>query len=374
LGEKAGKMDKSKLLSGAKRVVVKIGSQLLEKDGSIDTQFIKDIASSIKSFPDKEFVIVSSGAVLAGVKKLKLKQKPKTITEKQAVASVGQAYLMQIYDKLFSENSLVIGQVLLTVEGLRERKRYILAKNTLEKLIDMSVIPIVNENDTIAIEEIVFGDNDFLASHVSVLVDADLLVILSTAGGVYTGEPTDKNSQLIEEITDIDSVLSFAKASTSKFGTGGMRSKLEASKIAVSHGIPVVIAPKEKGIIEKVLSNNFKGTFIHPQREQKISRKKSWLKLLSAPKGRITVDKGAERAIKNGKSLLPAGIKSVEGIFTKNDVVAIINEDNQIIGKGIVNFNNREIEKIKGRKLDEIEKILKKKGTEVIHTDNMVVF
>ncbi|NPA12804.1 MAG: glutamate 5-kinase [Aquificae bacterium] len=367
-------MDKSKLLSGAKRVVVKIGSQLLEKDGSIDTQFIKDIASSIKSFPDKEFVIVSSGAVLAGVKKLKLKQKPKTITEKQAVASVGQAYLMQIYDKLFSENSLVIGQVLLTVEGLRERKRYILAKNTLEKLIDMSVIPIVNENDTIAIEEIVFGDNDFLASHVSVLVDADLLVILSTAGGVYTGEPTDKNSQLIEEITDIDSVLSFAKASTSKFGTGGMRSKLEASKIAVSHGIPVVIAPKEKGIIEKVLSNNFKGTFIHPQREQKISRKKSWLKLLSAPKGRITVDKGAERAIKNGKSLLPAGIKSVEGIFTKNDVVAIINEDNQIIGKGIVNFNNREIEKIKGRKLDEIEKILKKKGTEVIHTDNMVVF
>ncbi|NPA58836.1 MAG: glutamate 5-kinase, partial [Aquificae bacterium] len=178
-------MDKRELLRNAKRIVVKIGSQLLEKDGSIDEDFINNLSENIKRLhgQDREVVIVSSGAILAGVKKLGLNQKPKTITEKQAVASVGQAYLIQIYDKIFSKNGLTVGQVLLTVEGLRERKRYVLAQNTLNKLLDMSVVPIVNENDTIAIEEIVFGDNDFLAAHVSVLVDADLLLILSTAGG-----------------------------------------------------------------------------------------------------------------------------------------------------------------------------------------------
>jgi len=374
--DKIKDMDRQEFLKNAKRVVIKIGSQLLEKDGSIDEGFINNLADNIKKLhsQDREVIIVSSGAILAGTKKLGLKKKPKTITEKQAVASVGQAYLIQIYDKLFSKNGLTIGQILLTIEGLRERKRYILAQNTLNKLLDMSVIPIVNENDTIAIEEIVFGDNDFLAAHVSVLVNADLLIILSTAGGLYTGEPTDPSSQLIKEIRNIDDVLSYARASTSQFGTGGMRSKLEATKIAVSHQIPVVIAPKEKNILLQIFEGKPLGSFIYPQEKTKLSRKKSWLKLLSAPKGKITIDEGAVKAIKEGKSLLPAGIKAVEGIFSKNDVVAVLNEKGQIIGKGITNFNYGELEKIKGKKSIDVEKILKRKFTEVIHRDNMVVF
>lgn len=366
-------MEKIQLIKNAKRVVIKIGSQLLEKNASIDIDFIENLRDNIKQ-QKKEFLIVSSGAVLAGVKKLGLKQKPQTLTEKQAVAAVGQAYLMQVYDHVFSKKNLNIGQILLTIEGLRERKRYILAQNTINKLLDMNVIPIVNENDTIAVEEIVFGDNDFLAAHVSVLVNADLLIILSTAGGVYTGEPEEKNSILIEEIKSIDEVLSYARASKSKFGTGGMRSKLEAAKIATSHGIPVIIAPKKENIISEIFSGEITGSFIYPEKKRKISRKKSWLKLLSAPKGRIIIDKGAEKAIKEGKSLLPVGIKSCEGIFNKGDVVAILNEEGKIIGKGIVNYSCKDIEKIKGKKSQEVEAFLKKKFQEVIHRDNMVVF
>ncbi len=369
-------MDKSSLIKNSKKVVIKIGSQLLEKNGDIDREFIRNLSSNLKLLQSRglEPIIVSSGAVLAGIKKLKLKQKPTTITEKQAVASVGQAYLMQIYDHIFSENGQIIGQILLTIEGLRERKRYVLAQNTINKLIEMDVIPVVNENDTIAVDEIVFGDNDFLAAHVSVLVSADLLIILSTAGGVYTKSPEEKDSHLIPEIKDVDKALQYAGASTSKFGTGGMRSKLEASKVAVSHNIPVIIVPKEKDVLLKILSGKPVGTFIHPQKERKLTKKKSWLKLLSAPKGRIIVDKGAEKALRKGKSLLPAGIIGVEGIFSKNDVVAIVNEEGQIIGKGIVNYSSEELKNIKKRKSTEIEKILGKKFTEAVHTDNLVVF
>jgi len=361
-------------LKKAKKIVIKIGSQILEKEGSIDTDFLKNLSENIRLLKDKDILIVSSGAVLAGSKKLGLKQKPKTITEKQAVASVGQAYLMQIYDRIFSEKGLIVGQVLLTVEGLRERKRYILAQNTLNKLVDMDVIPVINENDTIAVEEIVFGDNDFLAAHVSVLFDADLLIILSTAGGVYTGDPKQKNTKLLKEIKSIDDVIRFAGASTSKFGTGGMRSKLEAAKISVSHGIPVVIAPKKNDVILEITRGNLKGSFIYPEKKEKLSRKKSWIKLLSAPKGKIVIDKGAEMAIRSGKSLLPAGVKDVEGIFYKNDVVAIIDEEGKIIGKGIVNFNYRDLKKIKGKRSSEVENRLGIKFTEVIHRDNLVVF
>ncbi|WP_456402771.1 glutamate 5-kinase [Persephonella sp.] len=358
-----------------KRVVVKIGSHLLEKENDIDTEFISDLSKQISNLKKKniEILLVSSGAVLAGIKKLGLKTRPKTLTEKQATAAVGQAYLMQIYDKIFSKNNLIIGQVLLTIEGLQERRRYLLAQNTLNQLIEMDVIPIINENDTVGVEEIVFGDNDFLAAHVSVLIDADLLIILSTSGGLYDRDPSDPKAELIKELKNIDEALKFAGSSKSEYGTGGMRSKLEAAKIAISHQIPVIIAPKKKKIIEKILEGKQVGTFIYPE-EKKKSRKKSWIKNLSAAKGKITIDKGAEKAIKNGKSLLPAGIKDIEGIFSKNDVVAIQNEEGKIIGKGIINYSHLELRKIKGMKSDQVEKTLKKKFTEVIHRDNLAVF
>lgn len=367
-------MEKSKLIEKAKRIVVKIGSQILEKDNDIDTDFIYSLANQIKKYPDKEFIIVSSGAVLAGIKKLKLPSKPKTITEKQAVASVGQAYLMQIYDKIFSQKDIIIGQMLLTIEGLQDRKRYLYAKETLNKLIEFKVVPIINENDAIAVEEIVFGDNDYLAAHVSVLADADLLVIISTAGGLYTDDPTNPQAKLIAEVKDLDSAINFAKSSKSKFGTGGMRSKLEAAKIAVSHSIPVIISPKTEDILEKILIGQEIGTFIHPSKQKKMSGKKSWLALLSSPKGRIVVDKGAEKALKEGKSLLPSGIKEVEGIFDVKDTVAIVNEEGIILGKGIVNLNYKDLKKIKGLKTTEASKILGKDIEEAVHRDNLVIY
>ena len=367
-------LSKEKFLKKAKRIVIKLGSQIIASDKGIDKKFIHNLAKEIKKLKDegKEIIIVSSGAVLSGIIKLGLKTRPKSITEKQALASVGQAYLIQIYDKVFTDKGLNIGQILLTIEGLQERKRYILAKNTISKLLEMGIVPIINENDTVAVEEIVFGDNDFLASHVSVLTDADLLVILSTAGGLYNSDPSDKNSKLIREIVDIKEALKFAGSSKSKYGTGGMRSKLEASQLATVNGIPVVIAPKGENVITSILNGDDIGTFIYPQ-SRKISKKKNWIKILSAPKGKIIVDRGAERALKEGMSLLPIGIKDIEGIFKKKDVVTIENTDKKIIGKGIVNYNYRDLKRIKGLKSDEVEKILGS-FTEVIHRDDLVIF
>jgi glutamate 5-kinase len=348
-----------------KRIVIKIGSQLLEKNDSIDEEFIFSLSNQIKILKaeQKEILVVSSGAVLAGIKKLGLKQKPKTITEKQAIAAVGQASLIEIYDKIFSKNSLIIGQVLLTTEGLKERKRYNYARNTLEKLLEFGVIPVINENDTVAVEEIVFGDNDFLAAHVSVLVSADLLIILSTAGGVYTSDPSEENASLIKEIKDIQEALKYAKASKSKYGTGGMRSKLEAAEIAASHEIAVIIAPKQENIIIDLLKGKEIGTYIYPQK-RKYKGKKSWIALLSEVKGKLIIDKGAEKALKQGKSLLPAGIKDVEGYFSKGDVVAIENEEGSIIGKGIINYTTNQLKNTLGKKNEK----------EAIHRDNMVIF
>ncbi len=367
-------LNKKELLNKAKRIVIKLGSQIIASDEKIDENFIENLAKEIRTLKnrEKEIILVSSGAVLSGIIKLGLNTRPKTITEKQALASVGQAYLIQIYDKIFSEKNLNIGQILLTIEGLQERKRYILAKNTIMKLLEMDIIPIINENDTVGVEEIVFGDNDFLASHVAVLTDADLLIILSTAGGLYTSDPTDENSQLITEIKDIKEALKYAGSSKSKYGTGGMRSKLEASQLATVNGIPVVIAPKKENIISSILEGEDIGTFIYPQ-NRKVSKKKNWLKILSAPKGKVIVDRGAEKALMEGMSLLPIGIKDIEGIFNKKDVVAIENLDGKIIGKGVVNYNYKDLKKIKGLKSSEVEKLLGK-FTEVIHRDNLVIF
>lgn len=367
-------MDRKTATTKAKRIVIKIGSQILQKKDTIDIDFIDSLANQIAQNKDREFIIVSSGAVLAGIKKLGLTSKPKTITEKQAVASVGQASLIQIYDSIFSKKGIVIGQMLLTVEGLQDRRRYIYAKNTLNKLLEFGVIPIINENDAIAVSEIVFGDNDFLASHVALMADADLLVILSTAGGLYTDDPSNPQAELIKQIDNIDTALSYAKASKSTYGSGGMRSKLEASKISSDHGIPVIIAPKSESIIDNILKGEEIGTYIKPSKKPKTQKKKSWLKLLSYPKGKIYIDNGAYKALKEGKSLLPSGIKEVEGIFKAKDVVAISDQEGNVIGKGIVSLDHREIAKIKGLKTDHATKILGKKVEEVIHTDDLVIF
>lgn len=354
------------------RIVFKIGSNLLEtEEGDIDLQFLSKLAENIKKLKKlgDDVCIVSSGAVLAGAKKLKIKEKPKDLILKQALSAVGQAYLMHIYDTIFSNYGLIVSQVLLTRDIFKKNNedRFTNAKNTLNKLLELGIIPIINENDAVAVNELVFGDNDFLAVYVAFMIGADLLVIFSSAGGLR-----DEEGRIIPSVERVDEAFRFVKGTGTSFGTGGMRSKLEATRLATTLNIPVIITGKEEDIL-KLRELKTKGTFFKPS-QRKLRNALKVIATLEEPKGQVIIDKGAEEALKRGKSLLPAGVVKVEGVFKRGDVVSIVNEDGLIIGKGKVNFSSEELNKIKGLKTKEVRELLKTSKDEVIHRDNMVIF
>lgn len=354
------------------RIVFKIGSNLLETDeGDIDLGFLSKLAEGIKKFHNlgDEVLIVSSGAVLSGAKKLGVKEKPKNLTLKQALASVGQSYLMHLYDTIFSNYGLKVGQVLLTKDVFSKEKeeRFKNARSTLEKLLELRVVPVINENDAVAVEELVFGDNDFLAVYVSFMVNADLLVIFSSAGGLK-----DEKDQVIPVVEDIEKVFKYVRGTGTSFGTGGMRSKLEATRLATTLNIPVIITGKDEDILS-LRELKTKGTLFKPSK-RKLRNALKVIATLEEPKGIIVIDRGAQEALKAGKSLLPAGVVSVQGNFRKGEIVSIQNEEGLIIGKGKVNFSSEEIEKIKGLKTRDVRELLKTTKDEVIHRDNMVIF
>lgn len=363
-----------------KRLVVKIGSNILadEKEG-LNTKRIFSIASDIAELKDEgyEVVIVSSGAVAAGMRKLGLKHKPRDIKLKQAAAAVGQSSLMWAYERSFGEFHATVAQVLLTREDFSDRKRYINSKNTLLELLSYGVVPIVNENDTVATEEIKFGDNDNLAALVSVLVEADRLVILSDVEGLYTEDPRfNPRAELIsfvEEIT-VDIERRSGRAGSS-VGTGGMYSKVLAAKKAVSHCIAVnVINGKKKGLIRAILSGKQHGTLFKPA-PCRLSHRKGWIAYNSRSKGTLVLDEGAVKALTGmGKSLLPSGIISVEGEFELGDAVNCTDLKGGRIAKGIINYSSSDLRKIMGKKTSEIEKVLGYKySDEAIHRDNLVL-
>jgi len=362
-----------------KRLVIKVGtSTLTHVTGKLDLMLIEKLTREIADLHNggKEIVLVSSGAVGAGMGYLGLTERPQTIPEKQAVAAVGQVLLMQMYTKMFSEYGKVTAQVLLTREDIMNRRRYLNARNTLTNLLQYNVIPIVNENDTVAIEEINFGDNDTLSALVADLIDADGVIILTDTEGLFTQDPhLNKDARLIKVVEKIDhEVEQLAGGTVNRAGTGGMRSKIEAAKIATTGGIPLVIAHgRKENVLRRLNQGEQIGTLFLP-REHCLSKRKHWIAFGHSIQGIVMVDDGAKNAIsKQGKSLLPTGVITVEGSFDSGDLVSITDNFGQEFARGLVSYSAADIKQIKGKHSTEIEEILGYfYGDEVIHRDNLV--
>ncbi|AMP20747.1 glutamate 5-kinase [endosymbiont 'TC1' of Trimyema compressum] len=364
-----------------KRIIVKVGtSTLTYKTGEINIDRMEQLVRGIDDLSNRgyEVLLVSSGAVGAGVGRLHLKKRPDTLPKKQAVAAIGQVVLMHMYEKLFAEYGKTVAQILLTKEDFSIRKRNLNAKNTLSTLLQMGVIPIINENDTVAVDEMKVGDNDHIAALVSSLIDGDLLVLLSDIDGFYTENPTTScNAKLYETIDKITpQIVEAAGAKGSLLGTGGMATKIQAAKIAMAAGVYMVIGNGEKkGLLSDIVNRRFEGTLFIPQ-NKKIHTKKKWLLLSSRPKGSLVVDNGAADALVNkGKSLLATGIAEVVGDFDDDMVVSILNTNGNEIGRGIVLYDSNAIRKVKGLRTKEMARLL---GEEyiyetIIHRDNMSV-
>jgi len=371
---------RAEIIKKVRRVVIKIGSSILT-DSAITINFnafasIVDQIAWIKEH-GIEPVIVSSGAIAIGMQKIGLKQLPKSIPLKQAAAAVGQSGLMENYERFFKEKNLKIGQVLLTNLILKERPLFLNARNTLFALLGLGIIPIINENDSVVVDEIKLGDNDNLATITTNLVEADLLIILTDQDGLFEADPqTYKDARLIPLVKKIDKKLeSLASTRKSAYGVGGMETKLAAAKNATTYGIPVVMANgRVHGILEAIFQGKEVGTLFLPQ-TSKLKSRKHWIAFTLKPKGKIFIDHGAEEAIlKKGKSLLAIGINKAEGEFQFGDSVSILNQHQHEIARGLVNYGSLEIKRIKGAPTKEIERILGYKYyDEVINRDDLVV-
>jgi len=370
----------AEIMRQARRVVVKIGtSSLTYATGKLNLaqmeRLVRDLSDVFNQ--GRELVVVSSGAVGAGIGKLGLKRRPKTIPEKQAVAAVGQGILMHIYEKLFAEYSQTVAQVLLTRGDLVERRSYVNARNALLTLLEFNVIPIVNENDTVAIEGLKFGDNDTLAALVAGLIDADVLIILSDIDGLYTEDPrANPGARLIPVVEEITpEIEQLAGGPRSEMAQGGMVTKLQAARIAGSSGVFTVVAKsQEPQIVRRLLSGEALGTLFLPAK-RKLDSRQRWIAFGSPVQGMLVVDEGAAEALlSRGKSLLPSGIIGVEGNFEAGHVVKVVNASGQEIARGITNYSSGAIEKIRGHKTSEIADILGYKVfDEVIHRNNLTI-
>ena len=351
-------------LKDAKRIVVKVGSKVLvESTGRPDSQRMKQLVDELAQIQNSggEVIFVSSGAIGAGLEALGMKTRPSAIPDLQMAAAVGQTRLMSLYDQLFGNNQCNIGQVLLTHDALKHRERHLNARNTLLTLIAHRIIPIINENDAISTEEIQFGDNDVLAALVSILIDADALILLSTTDGLRDGE------QRVSHIEEVDGdILGLVADKQDHLSTGGMASKLESAQIAAHNGIPVVIANGcHTGVLSRIFEGKDEGTLLFPK-EGNISKRKRWIAFFNRAEGHITIDAGAAIAVSKGKSLLPVGIQAVEGHFSIGAMVNIQTVDGEQIARGLVEYSSGDMNDIRGQKTSDTT-------GEVIHCDNMVV-
>ncbi|MBW2428924.1 MAG: glutamate 5-kinase [Deltaproteobacteria bacterium] len=364
---------------GAKRVVVKVGSNVLTEDNGLNLKAIRSITRQVGKLIESglEVILVSSGAMASGVKKIGLAARPDELPKRQAVAAVGQAGLMMEYEKAFGRHNLKVAQILLTSEDLSNRKRYLNARNTLNMLLSWQVVPIVNENDTVWVEEIKLGDNDNLAAMITLLMDADILINLTDIDGLFTRDPrVYPDAELIATVTRITkNTEKFAGNIPGALGTGGMISKIKAAKKVNSAGVPMVIAKGDKpNILLKLFAGQKHGTVFLPQK-QKLTSRKCWIAYSLKPRGIIKIDEGAEKAIlKKGKSLLPSGIIAVNNDFGVGAAVEFQNQRDESLGIGLVNYSSSDIQKIKGLKSNRIEQVLGHKSyDEVIHRDNLAI-
>ena len=360
-------------LNNAKIIILKIGSSnLVDSKGKLKEKWLQSLAKDIKKLKKKgkEFVIVSSGAIALGKNYLKIKQKNIKIEMSQALASIGQIHLTNIYRKIFEKNKIKIGQILISLDDTEQRRRAINAKRTFENLFKLGAVPIVNENDTTATSEIKYGDNDRLAARVAQIIGANILVIFSDVNGLYS---SSENKKIIKEVSNVDEkIYSFVKNKKNYYGSGGMKTKLEAAKICMNAGCYMAIANgKHINPLSKLLKENICTWFL--PKVSTLDARKKWIISSIGSNGKIYIDNGALRALRNGKSLLSAGITKVEGTFSKGDNILIVDNDGKESARGLTSFSSEEINKIKGLKSDQIEKILGYSSkSEIVHRDDMV--
>lgn len=382
VGEVAVKSTETEVrdLSNAKRIVIKVGtSNLTDKNYRLEPRKVEKLAKEIVDLKrqGKEVILVTSGAIGAGIGKLDLKQRPRDIKVLQATAAVGQNILMSTYDRYFSTYDQVIAQVLLTHAAFFNRQRYLNLRNTLDTLLKSDIIPIINENDTVAVDEIKLGDNDNLSALVASNLDADLLIILTDTDGLFTFNPRrSKKAELISVVEEITPEIEGIAEKGGKTGVGGMKTKLQAAKVVMKAGIPMVIANGgEENILTRIVTGERVGTLFIPKVTKKMNGREHWILFASPPKGRIKVDDGAKRALtRNGSSLLPSGIIGVEKEFGSGDTVSIVDTGGVAFAKGISNYSSSDIEQIKGAQSQEIEQILgRKEYDEVVYRGNLVL-
>jgi glutamate 5-kinase len=366
--------------SEAEKIVIKLGSSIVTNDGDgLDEKCLSSLIKqiSILNSQNKKVILVSSGAIAAGLRKLGVKRRPKVLSELQSAAAVGQMDLVRVYEELFSDNNLISAQILLTHSDLSDRKRYLNARSTIFNLIKNNVIPVINENDTVASEEIRFGDNDSLAAMVANLIEADLLVLLTDQDGLFSSDPRDDNNAKLIRHSYVDdkNLDDLASGTKSTIGTGGMATKILAARRAALSGAHTIIASGKRNNILVDLSNDEDiGTFLQ-SREIKLVARKKWLADNLKSNGKIYIDQGAEKAlIHKGKSLLAVGVTKVIGTFDRGEVIQCVNESGHEILKGLVNYNSEEVKKIIGVSSDKIESILGYVNeSSLIHRDNMII-
>ncbi len=360
-----------------KKIVIKVGSSILIDDkGKPKKLWLKEFAKDIKNLTKqkKQIVIVSSGAIAIGCEYLGIKKTGLKVDKSQAVASIGQIELMDFYKKIFNKNKIKISQILLTLDDTEQRRRSINARRTIDNLLGMNIIPIVNENDTTATTEIKYGDNDRLAARVAQIISADCLILLSDVDGLYTDNPKkNKNTKLIHSVKEIDEkIKKYASKSENIYGSGGMKTKIEAAKICQLSGCHMVIANGNHiNPIKKIIKNKNCSWFL--PKISKLDARKQWIIGSVAPKGEIVIDQGAVKAIQNGKSLLPAGVKEIKGNFEKGDHILVKDINDIECARGLTSFSSNEIEKIKGLHSSKIKNILGYSSREeIVHKDDLV--
>ena len=375
---------KAAILRRARRVVIKVGSSILSRQDGVNVESVERLARDMAALRagsqerGKEIVLVSSGAVAAGLGRLGIQsERSRTIPSKQAAAAVGQIALMALYEQAFSRHGAHVGQILLTHDDMADRGRYLNAKHTVQTLLENGVLPIVNENDSVAVEEIEFGDNDNLSALVAVLIEADLLVILSDVEGLYECDPRlHADARLVSLVERCDDALSYTTGAAGPLGRGGMTSKIQAARKAALSGIPTIIADgRHDTSLSSVFSPDIPtGTLFLPVSDR-ITSRKHWIAYTLKPVGSLQLDAGAVDAVRRaGRSLLPAGVREIRGTFGVGDCVACVDDRGHEFARGLVNYHSAALEQIKGLKTSQIEQILGYKvSDEVIHRDDLAL-
>jgi glutamate 5-kinase len=367
-------------LGKGRRIVVKVGSSILASvEKGLHYEVFSHLAREIAELKRQgyEIVVVSSGAIAAGMEKLGYKTRPQSINQKQATAAVGQGRLMNIYESYFSRHQQMVAQILLTHDDLSHRRRFLNARNTLLTLLELGIIPIINENDTVVVDEIKFGDNDNLSALITNLIEADLLIILTDIDGIFDANPRlNPHARFIPLVEDIDvDMRGMTGETTNEMSVGGMASKIQAAQKASRFGIPTVVAcGTKKEILHQILKGKEIGTLILPKVDA-LSSRKHWIAFNLKPQGDVVVDDGAKRTVvQKGKSLLPSGVARVRGSFDRGDPVSCVGPRGKEFARGLVNYSTSELERIRGLRSEQIEQVLGYKySDEVIHRDDLVV-